>query len=99
MPGGGELGGEAVEYVSRLAATSQKDHRPAGTSPVEHFERNVLFDGHKSRGVGRWVFPPGRALRVEMAYDEGEQENSGQSKHRRFTRFSSEYGARVANVP
>ena len=47
-----ELRSEIIEYVSRIAATGQKDDGPSGTAPVEYFQPNILINAHESRAVG-----------------------------------------------
>jgi hypothetical protein len=67
-----ELRSEIIEYVSRVAASGQKDDWPARTTPIEYFQPNVLIDAHESRAVGRRILP-GRALRIKRSYQESEQ--------------------------
>jgi hypothetical protein len=78
MPAGSELWRKVVKYVSRKATAGLGKNPPAGTTPVEHLQLNVLVDSHESRAMGRWVLPTGETLREKMAYAEGAQHKGGQ---------------------
>ncbi len=50
---GGELWGEAVKAMGSVSGASQKDERPAGTTPIQHLKLNTLIDCHKLNLVRR----------------------------------------------
>jgi hypothetical protein len=102
MPSGGQLRSEAVEYVSRLAASGEKNHRPSGATPIEHLQLNVLFDAHESCAMRRWITPLGGTLSIKLAYKEGAEEKTDQLtllRHTGSTPFSTKYVASVSDVP
>jgi hypothetical protein len=50
---GGELWGEAVKAMGSVSGASQKDERPAGAAPIQHFKLNTPIDRHKLNRVRR----------------------------------------------
>ena len=47
----GELRGEVVEHVGRVAESREKNHWLAGAAPVEHLELDLWRDGNHPDAV------------------------------------------------
>ena len=64
MDVGRELRGELVEDVRGVSASGQQNYRPAGATPIEHFEPNVFFNVDKPNRVRRRIPPRAGRLRI-----------------------------------
>ena len=62
VTGTGQLGGEVVEDVGRIARPRQQHNRPSRSAPIEHLPSHTVFHGYELHLVLRPTLPGDRLL-------------------------------------
>jgi hypothetical protein len=73
----GEFWREIIVNVSRVSEPSQENQGPAGATPIENLQTNIIIHGYELDPVRRWVPPGGCFLRVERHEKPNDREDSG----------------------
>jgi hypothetical protein len=73
----GEFWREIIVNVSRISERSQENQGPAGATPIEHLQTNIIIHGYELDLVRRRVAPVGCFLRAERHEKPNDRENNG----------------------
>jgi hypothetical protein len=54
---GRQLGCKIIEYMRCVSSSGEKNNRPTGTAPIEHFQLYVFLNANKLHGMRGYISP------------------------------------------